>query len=195
MHSEKSTEPKPAGSRPQRLAYYHPNGQGTGVAMQLEPRFNRLESDRYNCFFLEMARQKTTVANGADGRVAATFDWENKLTVKLDFSDICELLSALEGLTPAAGNKGKGLYHENGKANTIITLERNKEKTGFFLGLSKKDKQGGQLLRLSIALSDPEALGLRCIFQSGLFFLVFHGQLFPSPARHAMQAKAAEAGG
>ena len=168
------------GPRAQKLAFYHPNGTGTGTAVQLEPRLNRRETDRYDCFFLEMAAQKTAGGRDGDKRVPATFDWENKLTVKLDFPDICELLAVLEGRLDKAGGQRNGIYHDNGKACTIITFQKNAEKGGYFLGLSKKGKDAdAQVTRLHVALSESEATGLRSIFQVGLFFITFHAHLFP----------------
>lgn len=166
-------------AREQKLIFYHPNITGTGSAMQLEPRLNRREPDRYNCFFMEMAGQKTVVGRDGEKKVYPTFDWEKKLTVKLDFTDSCEILAVLEGRQERAGGTRNGLYHETERASTVITLFRNAEKGGFFLGLSKKDKASGELVRLHITLSEAEAVGLRSILQTGLFFITFHGHLFP----------------
>jgi hypothetical protein len=175
--STETTATTPSKPREEKLVFYHPNSSGTGAALQLEPRFNRRESDRYNCFFLDLATQKTA-ASGEGGRsVPATFDWEHKLTVKLDFADLCELLAVLEGKTDKAGGQRNGLYHDNGKACTIIAFQRSTEKAGYLLSLSKKIKQDGQIVRANFVLSDAEALGLRAILQVGLFFLSFHAQL------------------
>jgi len=46
------------------------------------------------------------------------------------------------------------------------------------LGLSRKEGTSGQATRVSIVLSEAEALGLRHILQSSLFFLAFHQHLF-----------------
>ncbi len=165
--------------REQKLAFYHPNAAGNGVALQCEPRVNRRESDRYNCFFFEMAAQKTGAERDGDKRVMPTFDWANKLTVKLDFADICEMLMVLEGRQERVGGQKNGIYHDTDKANTIITLGKIPEKNGYAFGLSRKDKGSGQLTRLNIGLSEAEALGLRTIVQAGLFFITFHTHLFP----------------
>ena len=172
-----STPAEPARPFSQRLVLYHATGAGSGAAMQLEPRVNRHESDRYNCFFLEMAAQKTAASRGGGKTVHATFDWEHKLTVKLDFPDICELLAVLEGKNEKVGGHRNGIYHETAKANTMITLQK-AEKGGYFMGLSRKDKATGQLSRVQITLSEVEAIGLRSIFQSGLFLITFHTELF-----------------
>ena len=49
------------------IGFYHPNGKGNGSALRLEPRLNRDDADRYNCFFIELAPQKTTAVRGAGG--------------------------------------------------------------------------------------------------------------------------------
>ena len=161
----------------QKLVYYHPNSSATGAALQLEPRLNRRQGDRFNCFFLEMAAQKTAAGQDAK-KTPATFDWEHKLTVKLDFPDICELLTVLEGKSEKAGGARNGIFHDNGQASTVISLQRNTERGGYFVGLSRKNKTDGQLTRTHMALSEAEAIGLRHVFQVGLFFVTFHGHLF-----------------
>ena len=169
----------------QKLSFYHPAASGNGVALQVAPRINRKEGDRYNCFFLDMAAQKG-VAGGEEGKRAhAVFDWENRLTVKMDFGDLCELLLVLEGLQEKIGGAKNGLYHDTGRANTVITFGRIPEKGGYSFGLSRKDKDSGQLTRLSIGLSEAEAIGLRCVIQAGLFFITFHTHLFSSPTEPA----------
>ena len=164
--------------REQKLIFYHPNAGGTGVALQVEPRVRRRETDRFNCFFMEMAAQKTVSERDGDKRVFPTFDWENKLTVKLEFPDLCEMLLVLEGKQDKVGGQKNGLYHDSEKANTVITFGRIPEKSGYSFGLSRKDKGSGQLTRLTIGLSEAEAIGLRCILQAGLFFVTFYTHLF-----------------
>lgn len=164
--------------REQKLTIYHPNNAGNGVALQFEPRVNRRDADRYNCFFFEMAAQKTAAERDGDKRVMPTFDWVNKLTVKLDFADICEMLLVLEGRQERVGGQKNGIYHDSEKANTVITFGKIPEKGGYAFGLSRKDRASGQLTRLTIGLSEAEAIGLRCIIQAGLFFVTFHTHLF-----------------
>ena len=179
MSAETGKQGNGAKTREQKLTFYHPNAAGNGVALQCEPRVNRREADRYNCFFFEMAAQKTASERDGDKRVMPTFDWANKLTVKLDFADICEMLMVLEGRQERAGGQKNGIYHDSDKANTIITLAKIAEKNGYSFGLSRKDKGTGQLTRLNIGLSEAEALGLKAIIQAGLFFITFHTHLFP----------------
>lgn len=157
---------------PGRLGFYHPNGKGTGAAVRLELRLNRQREDRYGCFFLEVARQRT-VGRGSGPASRATFDWEHKATVKLGFLDICALLRVLEGEVERLGPEGKGLYHQNGATNTLITLQRSANRAGFYLGISRKESSSAEPMKAGILLSDIEALGLRCVFRDGLFPMVF----------------------
>ncbi|MFU8781067.1 MAG: hypothetical protein ACNA71_08610 [Kiritimatiellia bacterium] len=161
----------------QGLRFYHPSPSGHGSAMQLEPRFSNAQGDRYNCFFLELAAQKSTSGRAEGKRVHATFNWKEKVAVKLEFADICEILVVLEGKVDKAGNGRGGLYHQNGAANTIITCQKN-EGGGYLVGLSRKDGSTGETNRVSIVLREAEALGLRHVLQSSLFFLSFHQHLF-----------------
>jgi hypothetical protein len=172
-----NTTETPTTNRPRepRLNLYHPAGNGNGAALQLAPRLNRAESDRFNCLFLDLAPQKTAPGRDGDKRVPATFDWEHRLTVKLDFADICEILMVLEGRAEKAGDPKNGIYHENGRTNTIITFQKNADKGGYLLSLSRKDKTSGEVSRAGITLSEAEALGLRYLFRAGLVLIAFPG--------------------
>lgn len=165
--SEKSTDYKG-----RAIAFYHPNGKGTGSAMRLEPRINRDDRDRYNCFFMELAGQKTAANLKAGAGVPATFDWAGKITVKLGFLDVSEILTVLEGRNDNAGGSRNGLYHAAGNGNTLISFQANREQRIYHLSVSKKN--GAETPRkLGITLSEVEATGLRCLFQTGLFFVTF----------------------
>ncbi|HQQ04367.1 MAG TPA: hypothetical protein PLT67_05945 [Kiritimatiellia bacterium] len=154
------------------IAFYHPNGKGTGSAMRLEPRINRDDRDRYNCFFMELAGQKTAANLKAGAGVPATFDWAAKITVKLGFLDVAEILTVLEGRSDNAGGSRNGLYHAAGNGNTLISFQASREQRIYHLSISKKN--GSETPRkLGITLSDTEATGLRCLLQTGLFFVTF----------------------
>jgi hypothetical protein len=162
-----------------RLLFYHPNARGTGTAIRVELRMNRQPTDRYNCFFLEMARQKTRPERTEHEKTPATFDWEAKATVKLDFLDVCEFLSVFEGRRPHAGSSPQGIYHENGNSNTLIGLHKNLDGEGYLLSLSRRSKDGQQVFKGHMMLTEPEAIGLRSVLQAGLFYMTFHASIRP----------------
>lgn len=162
------------------LRFYHPNGQGSGSAVSLELKLNGKENGGSNCFFLEMAKQKTVSNHAGGGRVPATFDWENKATVKLGFLDICEILAVLESAKGQVGAGGRGLYHETGENNTVISFGKADKAPGYQLGISRKGRDGAMQFRGYILLGDAESIGLRTVLQAALFHLAFHGSLMHS---------------
>ena len=162
------------------LTIYHPTSKKNGSAFRLDPSLNRREG-RSPCFFLEMAQQKAGEQAGGRGRGHASFDWENKITVKLGFPDICEFLAVLEGVKEQAGDPGKGLYHRSGNANTMIRFERH-ESGGIAVALSRKREGQSEPSRVWTVLSAVEAIGIRHILGMGLFFMVAEAPIEPDLA-------------
>jgi hypothetical protein len=156
-----------------RLAFYHPTASNGGAAARLE--FHAARPERDGCFFLETARQKTPPTPDGNGRATATFDWENKITVKLGLPDVCSLLLVLEGKCEQAGSGRGGLFHDTPGSNTVINLRRQPPPAvGYALEVSRKAKQGdGEIRRARVVLTESEAVALRCIFQHAVFPLVF----------------------
>ena len=155
-----------------RLVFYHANGKGTGAAVQFELRMNRNGEGSYDCIFMEMALQKTTASSIGGERTPATFDWGRKVTVKLDFNDICEMLLVLEGQKETLGSNKNGLYHEAKGASVLIALEKDAGQSGYYVGISKK-RGAEQVFKGRMLLSQTESLGLRHILQASLFWMVF----------------------
>ena len=151
------------------LVFYHANGTGTGAAAKFDPKLFGLEEGRAACFFLDMARQKTVASGAGEERAHATFDWENKVTVKLDFPDICQFLAVLEGSAESVGGKKEGIYHGNGDSSTLIHFKKH-ESGGFALGLSRK-RDSEEANRVLTVLTPNEAVGLRHVLGTGLFFM------------------------
>ena len=162
-----------------RIAFYHANGKGSGAALRFE--FKPPMGRRNGCFFMEMAKQKTTASGGRGDRIHATFDWESKATVKLSFMDACEFLAVLQLKQPSLGSNGKGLYHVNGDKDTIIGMRTNTERKGYTVGISRKDKQGNQIFKGHFLISPTEAIGLEAIFSAALFHMAF-GQVMAEAA-------------
>lgn len=156
-----------------RLIFYHPTQAGSGAAVRLAFRLRRPEEERDSCFFLEMAKQKTASSRSEEGaRTAATFDWQNRVTVKIDFMDACELLTVLEGKAESVKG-GKGLFHDAGDMTTVIGFRRNAEPAGYSLDISRKGKadDGKEPFKGHILLTDAEGIGMRCMLQQGVGLL------------------------
>lgn len=172
------SHPRPASTAPQSddgrsqphraptLAYYRPTAKGTGVAIRIQAPSNGNSEDTPPAAFFEMARQKTPFGRGPDGgRIAATFDWESKLTVRLDSNELFALLAVIERRIEAVGPEGAGLHHRHGERTTIIQFAASRERGGYQFQLSRS--QGGDRNdRLAITLSEPEACGWRCFIEA-----------------------------
>lgn len=175
--------------RGREVCFYHPNAKGTGSALRIEPRINRHCGDRYNCFFMELAAQREVARRHGGERSFARFDWERKITVKLGFADVCELLTVLEGRLPHVGGDRKGLYHQTASGNTLISFSLDTARGTFFLSVSRKSADGQEVQRIGIGLTEVEATGLRCLFQTGLFFITF-----PAALKHSRRISEPRAG-
>ena len=169
-----SVLPEGMKSYPPRLLFYHPNSKGSGCAVQFDLR--AAYGDREGALFAAFANQKSvaTGARGTEGRQAATFAWGEKITVKLNFTDVCQLLAVLEGKAASAGD-GKGLFHDAGETSTVIRMERVAEPVaGVSFEVSKKRKgveEGAR--RARILFTEAEALGLRHLFGDMLLPMAF----------------------
>lgn len=156
------------------LVFYHPNTKGTGCAVQFDLR--PATSDREGCLFAAFANQKSlaTGSRSDNTRQAATFNWTDKVTVKLTFFDVCQLLLVLAGKAPKLAD-GKGLYHETGECTTFINMERQTEPVrGVSFEVSKKRKNDpSNPLRSRILFTEAEAFGLYRLLDATLLPLAF----------------------
>ena len=140
------------------LGFYHPNGKGTGSAirMSLHPAHNNHDG----CIMLQLANQVTVGDRTAAVPVFPTFDWENKVTVKLDFNDLSKMLQVFRGECEAAG-EGKGLYHRSAKYNTKIGFRHIIEPVqGYSLDVSRAELNGANESRVHFVMNAAESMGL-----------------------------------
>jgi len=125
------------GYRP-RLTFYHANGKGSGSAAQFEvvPACG----DRAGAVYMTLARQDGVAGRDGEGtRRYASFDWQNKVIVKLNFNDLCQMLQVFRGKIQTIAD-GKGLYHDSRNKTTMINLTRQIEPVpGLALDVSRKD--------------------------------------------------------
>lgn len=121
-----------------RIVFYHPY-EGKGGAMQFELAGNK------SCFFLSMANELGE----------RKFDWENKITMKLDGNDLGDLLMLCDGRKTGLGRekdgKWAGLFHKNTSGTTILNISRKDSNDGFYMSISTGAKN-----RVNMSLSDTE---------------------------------------
>ncbi len=174
-----------------RLSFYHANGKGSGSAAQFEvvPACG----ERDGAVFLTLAQQKSVASGSAEqgNRQHATFDWHNRLIVKLNFGDLCQLLQVLKGQVASIA-EGKGLYHDSRNTTTLINLTRQPEPyAGWALEVSRRGKAEAEAaVRTRIVFNGAEVFGLGVVLEQALGLLAFG---IPNDAFYTSSAARAEA--
>lgn len=157
-----------------RLSFYHANGKGTGSAARFEvvPACG----DRDGVVYLTLAPQKSVATGSVEqgNRQYATFDWTNRITVKLNFGDLCQMLLVLKGQAATIG-EGKGLYHDSRASTTMINLTRQTEPhPGHALEVSRRGKgDAEQASRVRLVFNAAEAYGVGAALEQTLGLLAF----------------------
>jgi len=173
-----------------RLTFYHANGKGTGSAVQFEviPACG----DREGVIFMTLAQQKSVATGSTDmgTRQHATFDWKNRVIVKLNFNDLCQMLLVFRGLASSI-QEGKGLYHDSRNTTTMINVTRQAEPyPGLALEISRRGKNEGDTpLRIRIIFNAAETLGLGTVLEQQLGVIAFG---IPKEATSSMGVAQAE---
>lgn len=156
---------------------YSKDGQALGAASQLELKEREQNGRKEVLMFWTATKQKTVGTNEKD----ATFDWKSEknpegkmVVIKLGDADVGELLSVLNGRyadkIKVGGPSGKGLYHQNTKGNSSLSLEYvpSSDKTKYDANYrvrfsSKVGDEPVFEVRHSITLGEAECI--RCILE------------------------------
>lgn len=139
------------------LRFFHANGKGTGcaVSMDLHPAHDRVDGS----IMVRVANQMTVGDLRGPNPTFPRFDWENAVSVKLDFSDLCKMLQVFRGECESL-EEGRGLYHRTARATTKIVLRHLVDPVaGYSFELYRTPAQGEET-RTHILFSPWEALGL-----------------------------------
>ena len=153
-----------------RKVFYHPNGKGTGSALQLE--LHPAHEDTEGSVFLTMAPQRTIGMRTADDTIHPTFDWRNAVCLKLDLMDLAQILQVLRGVQESLAD-GKGLFHRSSNASAIIKFEHRIEPVpGYLLDVSKKPLTG-DLLRVNFFFRPAEAFACALMLEQALVYVAF----------------------
>ena len=168
--NQQRTAQTPGQFRPS-LALYHANGKGTGAAikMTLHPAHDDIDG----CIMLTMANQLTVGDRRGPNPVFPTFAWDGRLTVKLDFSDLTEMLTVFRGESESAGG-GKGLFHTTAQFTTSINLRHVVEPGPCYsLELFRTSRDGRSESRARFILSPNEALGISLAVEQSMGVICF----------------------
>ena len=173
MNTDTKNNPPALGSIRPSLSFYHANPKGTGSAVQM--RLHPAHDYTDGCIMLKIANQMTIGNPMGPNPTFATFDWENAMTVKLDFSDLCQMLQVFRGECESI-NGEKGLYHRSPLGMTHITLSHMVDTTqGYLLCIYRAAAKGaGTDGRAAILFKPAEALGL-CEAITGAMSVVAFG--------------------
>jgi len=157
-------------ARRTRKVFYHPNGKGTGSALQLE--LHPAHEDTEGSVFLTVAPQRTIGKRMADDTVHPTFDWRNAVCLKLDLMDLAQILQVLRGVQESLAD-GKGLFHRSANASAVIKFEHRIEPVpGYLLDVSKKPLTG-DVSRVSFFFRAAEAFACALMLEHALVYVAF----------------------
>lgn len=152
-------------------AFHHANSKGTGSAVRFE--LHPAHDDTDGSVFLTIAAQKTVGGREGDRYMNATFDWQNRLCVKLDALDLSQFLQVFRGVRESV-NDGKGLFHRTTKASTIIRFEHKIEPSpGYLLNLRRKTGES-EPVEYRFLFNTDEAFAL-CLAIEQAFAYIFLG--------------------
>ena len=153
-----------------RKVFYHPNGKGTGSALQLE--LHPAHEDIEGSVFLTMAPQRTIGMRTTDDTVHPTFDWRNAVCLKLDLMDLAQILQVMRGVQESLAD-GKGLFHRSSNASVIIKFEHRIDPVpGYMLDVSKKPLTG-ELHRVCFFFRPAEAFACALMLEQSLVYVAF----------------------
>ena len=158
------------------LSFYHANGKNSGFAIQFS--VDPATPDRDGALYFSIARQKTVGNASAQGLDRyASFDWQNKASVKLNFIEVAEILMVLGGQASVLTHAGKeGLFHNSPSATTSISFKRAEDpnRPGFLLGVGRTPKADPNARQYyTFAFWPAEAVGLRFALQAQMGLIAF----------------------
>ena len=162
----------PLGDLRPKLAIFHANAKGTGCAITLD--LHPAHGQKDGCIMVSFANQKT-VGRREEGVITyPTFDWENRICVKLGFNDLCKMLQVFRGECESIDGD-TGLIHRSPQYQTRICLRHQVEPVcGYSLDVFRSSRApNGENRRSHILLTPSEALGLGLSFENSIGIICF----------------------
>lgn len=154
-----------------RLAFFKPNGKGTGCAMRLELHPAHGQTD--GSIMVSLANQLTVGDRRGPNPTYPRFDWENAIYVKLDFTDLSKMLQVFRGECESI-EEGRGLVHRSPRGLTYIRLSHLIEPNPCYgLEVKRCASEGNHEVRAFVPITPAEALGLTAAIESSLGVICF----------------------
>jgi len=163
--------PPPGGYRPD-FKMYKPNAKGTGSAVQFT--LHPAHDDVDGCLMMTLACQKTVGDMRGPNPTFSTFAWDASMTIKLDFTDLTQVLQVFRGEIESI-NEDHGLFHRAPGYNTIIKFRHVLEGgSGYMLELYRNTPGKPDNDRCGYYFFSPsEALGLSIAIENMLGVICF----------------------
>lgn len=138
---------RPAFERPSDYAIYKPNSRGSGGVVRFGINLAKAS------LFVEAASQSGE----------KQFDWERKIIMKWNLTDLGTVLAALQGRIPQAK-----LFHQSEKANSAFDLTRqdDPDRAPYLLSISRQDATDKSLRKVTLPLSHGEAAVLESVLHA-----------------------------
>lgn len=171
MNETNIQKPTQPGQYRPSLALFHASPKGTGGAIKMT--LHPAHDDTDGCIMLTMANQLTIGNRQGPNPVYPKFDWDGKLTVKLDFTDLTKMLQVFRGECESIED-GKGLYHTTAQFTTVINLRHIIEPTPLYsLELYRTSRDGKNESRARFLMSPSEALGVSLAIENSFGVISF----------------------
>ena len=151
------------------LAFYHPNGKGTGGAV----KFSLIPADgeEFVDGGLRVAMASQVKGNGFE--TYPRFDWDRVIEVRLGFLDVARMLQVFRGETESI-NDGLGLFVFNPLCRMKFSLRHVVEPVaGYEIELVRKIGEAGQEDSVKVMLMGVEGLRLCCALEKSMGVLAF----------------------
>ena len=170
MNNDTGTNANMAENFRPRLSYYHPNGRGTGGAVQFELHPAHGSTD--GSIFAVFARQKTIGSRDGAVRTFPRFDWANRICVKLDMNDLLQMLQVFRGMQESIAD-GKGLFHRSEHGSTVVKLEHRIEPQPGYIFEAWRNPVEGEPSHTGVVFTVSEALGLSLAIEQSMDVIAF----------------------
>lgn len=150
--------------------YYHANMKGNGSAIKFE--LHPAHDNTQGSVFVTLAMQKTIASTQGGMTIFPTFDWKNAIMLKLDRTDLSEILQVLRGMQESIQN-GKGLFHRAPTGNSMIKFSHQIEpRPGYIFSVWKKLPNGEQQNAYFI-FDTSEAFTLMLSLEQAMVYVCF----------------------
>lgn len=155
-----------------KLAFFHANARGTGCAMTMD--LHPAHGQKDGCIMAAFACQKTVGVRDGGAVTYPTFDWANRICVKLGFTDLCKILQVFRGECESIEGD-KGLIHRSPQYLTRICLKHLTDPVqGYAIDVYRSTHgRPDDDRHAHIHLSPSEALGLGISFENSIGIICF----------------------